>query len=355
MKLSLLILLLTTLSISMFAQATFRNCAQSEKAEEIKFPIVTLSGNVSASNRINDFLQMNYADQTLAKINESNLFDQIVYDYSENGSSGSITSLNYEVKTNHKAVVSMLFHGETMGAYPDFFDEGLNFNASTGDLFTLEDICTTEGFKKLASLIFSKRKQKIKAHLNSLLKDKDNKDAVKEYELESEFNECITTYVSYNFVISEHGLTMLHPRCLPHVIQALEGDFSVQLDNNTLKPFLNSYGKKLLLDKIPVKEAFHQNGYNHLMYGKIGNSPIAIYFDRVYKNEISAYYFYLSQGKKINGLGEINQSTISLKCDSDSDETIQEIIEGRFQKSTFTGTWRRKSDPVSKSLSMTAQ
>lgn len=351
---SLLAILLSS-TMNMHAQVIIRNCKQSEKSNDIQFPLISNPSNISAGNRMNDFLQLTFADQTLIKTNEADLFQEVVYTYSENESHGSLTSLNYEVKLNQPAVLSLLFNGETMGAYPDFYENGYNFNAYTGDLFTLEDICTTEGYKKLKTLITSKRQQKIKTHLNELLKDPENKDAVKEYDLENEFNECITTYASYAFIVNKQGVKILHHRCLPHVIQALDGDFSFQLDNNMIKPFLNSYGKNLLIDKIPVKEAFHQNPYNHLLYGKIGTTPIAIYMDRFYKNEINAYYFYLSQGKKISCLGEIKNSIISLKCYSETDEKLQEIIEGQFKKGSLIGTWRKKSDPPAKTIPFIAR
>lgn len=332
------------LTISIEAQvAVIRNCHQL-KGSEFRFPIISIPNNVAASKRINDYLQMTWAERTILKTTEEKLFNDVKYVMDQDKNHGSLQSLSYEVGLNNSAVISLNVDVETMAAYPDFFQQGFTFNAATGDVILLEDLCTKEGLKNLQKYLLKQRIQLVNNHVIELSQDSSFYDLSADLDIKKEFSDCMTKYTFNDFVLLNDTILFSSPRCLPHAQQALDGDFSIKIPFKQLIPYLNSYGKKLLIDKIAVKEAFHQQLLQRPLYGTIGKIPIVMYFYQPYENEISGYYYYVSEGLKIDFWGERNKNHVRLTCHSDQNKMVDELIEGEILKNIFKGKWKKKID-----------
>ncbi len=173
------ILLLATLfsqhSFAQTKQLNIRKLSIQRGESKIEFPIVNLYNNQVASKKLNEFLQIDIAERTLAQCKEEELFNQILFNFSDSNQHGFLENLEYETRTQNQAILSLTFWGSTMAAYPDYFESAYNFNATTGDILYLEDLCTQDGLKKLKEEVRNKRLKKINTHVSNLKKDPEFK------------------------------------------------------------------------------------------------------------------------------------------------------------------------------------
>ncbi|MBP6624454.1 MAG: hypothetical protein KA198_04740, partial [Chitinophagaceae bacterium] len=246
-----------------FAQSnslTIRKLSIKQGQADIEFPIVNLYNNQAASKKLNEFLQIDIAERTLAKCNEEDLFNQILFSANDTNHHGFLENLTYQATQQNQALLSLTFWGSTIAAYPDYFESAYNFNAATGDILYLEDLCNQDGLKKLKEEVRNQRLKKIASHVAELKKDPEFKTEFESDDadfIENLFSECMS-YPTYNdFFIKHDSIHFQSPRCLPHAYQAMDGNFAVGFPLKKIESFLNSYGKKILMLQQPVFEAYH--------------------------------------------------------------------------------------------------
>jgi hypothetical protein len=323
-------------------QIVVRNCQQSKANEKIfVFPIVTILGNESAALRMNNYMQINLAEQTTRQVSEENLFSIVHQIDIQTGVAFGIDGTQYEVLRNTPEILSMQIHCTFMGAHPDFFVENFNFNGATGDILLLEDLFTQKGLSELKAKIRKLRTFKLNKHVYQLRKDKnyqalfdENKDIL------NDWSKCMVTTDDYHFLLSNDSIYFNSPNCLSHAMQALDGNFKLQFAFDELATQLSEYGKQLLIRKVITTSFKHQTNFNRPLYGTIGNSLIMMDFDTPYEKNINAQYYYERQGRAIQCHGTEDKGLMTLKCNCESDKMIDETIIGKMSKQGFKGTWK---------------
>ena len=340
-KFILCIISFTWVCHSSFAQLNVRKLSIHNEQGGISFPIFSSSTNAKAANKINDFLQMNVADQTTAKVPEKDLFKDIMYQATNTNLNSYMESLSYEIPTNRKEMVSIYLHGTTMSAYPDFFESTYNFNSTTGDIIYIEDLFTIDGLKQLQRYIRDQRKRLMEQHLQTIKKDNDlmtdlGPDGI--IHLQDEFNTCVSYFTYSDFFIEHDSLHFISPRCLPHSELPLDGEFPVSIAIQDWKNSLNSYGQKLLIEKSIVSNAYHANFYHRPLYGSIGKIPIVIYIDEP-SESVNGFYYYPSQGIRINFFGSFSNNLLHVQANATDNPALKETIKATLSSNGLKGEW----------------
>lgn len=336
-------LLISILSLigGLQAQVNVRQLTIPNNESQLNFPIVTVPDNSLASKKINDFLQINFADRTTQKVPEKDLFKNVIYSPNALNTAGNIESLDYSTPTNTKGLLSFFFHGSTMAAYPDYFESTYNFNAANGDIIYLEDLFTKEGLKQIQRYVRDQRKNKIGQHLKDIKNNKDfmsdlNEDGIQR--LEDDFTSCVSYFTFNDFYIHHDSLHFISPRCLPHVEISYDGDFPVSVAIKDWKQSLNSYGQKLLVEKTTVADAYHASFYNRPLYGSIGKANIVIYIDEP-SESVNGFYYYTSQGIRINFFGSFSNNVLHVQAEPDGNPAMKETIKATLTAKGLKGEW----------------
>jgi hypothetical protein len=323
------------------AQVSVRKLTAQNKESKLSFPVISIPNNVAAANKINDFLQINMADRTTAKTPEKDLFNSVIFQPNDPNSGSYLESLDYEIPTNRKGILSISLDGTTMAAYPDFFESTYNFNATSGDIIFLADLFTKEGLKNIQRHVRDQRKLQIQQHLSEIKKDKalmEDMDQDALNRLEDDFTSCVSYFTYNDFFIRNDSLHFLSPRCLPHVELPYDGDFPVSVAIKDWKPSLNSYGQKLLVEKTTVAEAYHASFYNRPLYGSIGKTNIVIYIDEP-SESVNGFYYYASQGIRINFFGSFSNNVLHVQAEPDGNPSMKETIKATLNAKGLKGEW----------------
>jgi hypothetical protein len=221
-------------------QATIKKIVLRKEQIDLQFPLVIMADSVAAK-KINTWLQHELLEQPAPGTGKK-IFDRVVWTAHKSG----LDELAYTILINSDRLISLEFDGEDMGAYPSSFEQYFQFNARTGALIRLEDIITPAGRKALETDLRKKRETLISNHLEELKKDTNARadlDLIRE-DLHSA-NEDAEPEL---FSIRPHGLRFHKGNSLPHVIQELDADLDIDYNFHQISPWLNDFGKKLLLN-----------------------------------------------------------------------------------------------------------
>jgi hypothetical protein len=211
-------------------------------------------------------------------------------------------------------ILYISFAGEYYGAYPNSVSDELFFDLKSGEALKLSVI----PFQALFTL-------------------SGYFDFLNRYWLDGVKNEFITAiecaeyepYCSYydinRYNVNDNKLSIsLTDDCFPHVSQGCSPVYSVSVELDSIKQYLNDLGKYILLESnymnmTPI-EKFLENerlkekvSNNVFLFGKIDDRypfSMAINIDK--KEEISGLYYYDSKLQKINLNGQSNDNTMFL-------------------------------------------
>jgi hypothetical protein len=231
-----------------------------------------------------------------------------------------------EIKEN---ILYISFSGEYYGAYPNYVTDELFFDLKSGALLH----STVIPFQALFTL---------KGYLDFLHK----------YWLEGVKNEFVTAvecaefepYCSYydiNYHVNDNQLFIsLTDDCYPHVSQGCSPSYTVSVDLDTIKAYLNNIGKYMLLESnymtMTAIEKFLENEKliekvpnNVFLFGKIDDKyAISMAINNDKKEEISGLYYYDSKLQKITLEGQCNDYSMFLT------ETVNNKQTGFFEFDT---------------------
>ncbi|PPD55949.1 MAG: hypothetical protein CTY10_06590 [Methylotenera sp.] len=285
---------------------------------EISVPYVVANQH-KVAKKINDYLYINLLG-TLAPNKLSDGIHRKITDDDDDPIAG-VTSMQSSVLLNNKKVLSLQLDSEFCGAYCEEYAQNYSFDLHTGRHLTLADLFTQEGLKHLHENFYQAHVLRIRQEIKRLEKKApdttDKNDAIIMYQ------SCLVDnarwhkerVASRNFREIEHfsidakGIIFTHGRCSNHAMRALDSidKFRKSYTFQSLKPFLTSYAKYLLLDgDAQFEQPSEITG--QVYYGSIGKAPITFLIDhKSHDKVIRALYFYDQYRQPIALSGMLNE------------------------------------------------
>ncbi len=326
--------------------------------EPITLPFVT-SVQPKTAKKINDYIYISNL-KAIAPTQAKEDISRNITDADDDPIAG-ITSMQYKVLLNNSKVLSLQFNTEFCGAYCEESATDYSFDASTGRHITLQDIFTESGIEALKKKVYAARvatmqqtikrfqKEAAKPKKKNLKKDEfevDPEDAILLYKTcliehaeshKDEMNSGDTHELAY-FSVDAKEITFTHERCSNHAMRALDSidDFHNHYTFQSLKPYLTSYAKYLLLnDTIKFEQPSDMTG--QVFYGSIGQAPITFLIKPAEGDDsmLSATYFYNKYRQPIALSG-----TGSTWTEVNSTGKPQPTIKATWQAGAATGQWQ---------------
>ncbi|HWW41115.1 hypothetical protein [Pedobacter sp.] len=308
-----IVLAFMTLSVSVRAQHF-----KLKKFSEEDLDFFLLTGKTPAEKQINTFLHGAELHSLPGKYKQSP-FESI---RPAAGSNQGVTGLRYTVLNNTSQIFSVEVNGEYSSASLNEYGHVYNFDASTGKLIKFRDLLTDAGYEAINKIVISNRKKRLSAYLKNM------KDVTGGYKaVYTTYSECLRDMEGDelnddDLKFQKEGLLLIRRSCSgQHYFQALEDKADVYNNRLTLKslePYLNAYGKCLLLTKNAnctptIAKGFHEGLYT----GKINHQyAITLVIDRIYKDRIYASYYYDKVGKEINLRCSMEKGQLKMKEDN---------------------------------------
>ncbi len=190
-----------------------------------RFPVVVGTKPDWIATRINaDVRNRSLGEESLA---------QVTSDFAKNGS--GITDIDYKVNHNANSLLDITTTSETMGAYPDVFNEYLVYDLRSGARVRPGDVFST--FSPIRSLIQKQVKSIIaqaKADDPSVAEDLDL--------LLGDSPATVNDDTLGRFTIAKPGLIFHYSFGFPHAMKVLEPNEDMLLTWAELRPFVRSEG-----------------------------------------------------------------------------------------------------------------
>lgn len=247
---------------------------------------------------------------------------------------------NYEIK---EGILFISFAGEYYGAYPNYVQEELFFDLSTGEQLINSDIPFQALFSLSGYLDFMN-----KFWLNEV------KPAFIEAIECADYEPYCSYYDIYDYSINEENIVIsLTDDCYARVSRACSPFVSLTLPSDSIKKYFSKEGNRIIFtDSYTSKEGIDKFLYNRsisknlprnmYLFGKIdGKYPfsMALNFDKDSEN-ISGYYYYDRKLEKLQLTGlKKDEATIVLQ------ESLNNIPTGSF-KINLSNSYVRDAYPV---------
>lgn len=221
----------------------------------------------------------------------------------------------YEVECSSeikKNILYISYAGEYYGAYPNYVNDEMFFDLKSGELLKVAVIPFQALFTLSGYLDF----------LNKYWLEGVKNEFVTAIECAEYEPYCSCFDISYS-VIDNKLSSSLTSDCYPHVVQACSPAYSISVELDSVKQYLNNIGKYVLGSKYmtmtPIEKFLeNENLKEHIsdnvfLFGKIDDRytfSMAINIDK--KEQISGFYYYDSKLLKINLKGQSNDDTMFL-------------------------------------------
>ena len=231
---------------------------------------------------------------------------------------------SFEIKEN---ILYISFAGEYYGAYPNYVADELFFDLKSGESLKLTVIPFQALFTLSGYLDF----------LNKYWLEGAKNEFIKAVEC-AELEPYCSYYDIHSYNVDSNKLSIsLTDDCYPHVAQGCSPAYSISVELDSMKQYLNNIGKYMLFESkymtmTPI-EKFLENEKlkekvpnNVFFFGKIADRypfSMAINIDK--KEQILGLYSYDSKLQKINLKGQSNDNTMFLT------ETISNKQTGFFE------------------------
>jgi hypothetical protein len=308
------------------------------KDSPYNFPLVRKTENPLAADKINRAIQIVMVGKSY-KVVGNNLFSDAVDELGH-----GMTSLSYEILQNSKAILSIKFTDETIAAYPDYHTAYFNFNSGTGDLIVLSDLLNLSGIQHLNQMANSKFNDKIEQYYNELQDEEIETDEKKELiEYVFDLTECNANSDIWKCGFTEKSVVIEKDRCFPHVIQARDINWSLEI---MIKELFSSdftgYGKNIIKNQIQDISKSNKLEVDNIfiLHGRIGDKyPFTIYFRTYLDNSLSGYYWYDKFGKLIEIKGSIGDNNKITLVEKDGIFNLN-----LNSKQGFIGVWTDKNE-----------
>jgi hypothetical protein len=250
-----------------------------------------------------------------------------------------ITRMDFTVLQNGRSILSMRIDGEGMGAYPTSFWHYITFDLTRGVPIDGRELFALPELEKLVARVRSAREDSIRQQLELMRTDTSMGIDPDTYaSVQESFSECNETVDLSQIGIVNDTLIIPRSACLPHVIQAVDIDWTVILPAREFTYYLSPYGRGIFSGAPPVMSAPPVYPAR-ILHGTIGTMPVTFIVDNYYENYISGSYYYDNKGIPIPISGEVNENALDLREESPKEPFP--AIKGRFTDGIFTGTWQQ--------------
>ena len=240
------LMLCTGLNLSIVAQLKVSAIQYTNEKDYNKFSFPFFEGPKLVVDKINYKLQTDILDCTLKNITRKKLFDNTRYISSNDDSIGQsgFTDISFTTILNNSKLVSIQFAFESMGAYPEGWQEYYNFETATGKLITEQTLFTPAGRQKISKLLIEKRKTLIKswiAEMDTMYNVADDSAWIAE-----RFAECNNKAELDKISVRKNSIVFYKRYCFPHMARPYDIDLDIELPLKLLLPYLSDTGRKLL-------------------------------------------------------------------------------------------------------------
>jgi hypothetical protein len=190
-------------------------------------------------------------------------------------------------------VLSLSFNESSCGMTCWYWDRYYNFNPANGDLITIEDLFTSEDFKKFKPLIIKRRIDNLASQLesDSISIDPGFKDELLEEKTNSIENDDLSDFFIKNNSLFVDGENLLSKN------EKFSGiDMTCEFKLNEFKHYLNDYGKAIFMNTSTPLPSFRSTHLPQLYTGTIGNEKILLIIRPTYENKLDGIYTYIKNG-----------------------------------------------------------
>jgi hypothetical protein len=166
-----------------------------------------------------------------------NKLDTVIKRYQTDGS--GITSFYYGVTFVNKDIISLRLYYETMGAYPDNFQELRTLNIHTGAVYPISKEINPKGLEWIYSTYKELLKQRILKDESGLDKEKVDENSADIYrDLKESADTLASEEVLKNYIFTDKGVSVTTNGILPHVVKDFEPERNWFVPYNKLKPYI---------------------------------------------------------------------------------------------------------------------
>jgi hypothetical protein len=317
MRLKFLILILINTIMISYGQKYVVEKVQLTESLEKKY--------VSDIPKIKDLLNDN--NPVVDRIN-SQILDRFMINSYEQSEIDEFRWFNVEFSSDmHEDILYISFSGEYVGAYPNGVTDELFFDLKSGEALKYTIIPFQTMFTLSGYLDF----------LHKYWLEGVQKEFIMAIEC-AKFEPYCSFYDIYSYNINENKLSIsLTDECYPHVAEGCSPVYSISIEIDSIKQYLNSIGKYILLESnymnlTPIEKYLENERLkekvpnNVFLFGKIGDKyPISMAINIEKQDEISGLYYYDTKLQKINLKGQIKDNTMFLT------ETVSNKQTGLFE------------------------
>ncbi|QZT37926.1 hypothetical protein K5X82_03255 [Halosquirtibacter xylanolyticus] len=298
--------LIRILTLTLLISCAYTPCAWSNNTspyftikrianKDYAIPLVQSDIHPKVAQRINQTIQMATVERLYNVVGEGMLFNNLM-DENMHG----VSNLDYSILSNTPSVLSIEFCYDTMGAYPDYHIAYLNFNAATGNILDLSQLFTSEGVRHLNDEVSRTLNASIKSELlNMVTSEGLKKEEIEEQgEVLFQLTECNATHEIIKFGIKEDRIIMNKGRCLPHVIQCYDINWTIEmLFKDLYISYFSTTGQKLLKEKVPVLTTTYPISSKEIsIHGKIDHKYAFTMLLDISSDYIDGRYWYDKNG-----------------------------------------------------------
>jgi len=298
----------------------------------LSFPIFNNSKKSLVIEKINQFLQLSELELLIGH-EKTSAFE--IVSHNSDGLYGGKTDISFELINNSNKLLSIAFNESSCGMTCAYWVRYYNFNSLNGDLISIEDFFTPEGFKKFKPLIIKKRIDNLILQLksDSLSMDPGFKDEFLEEKTNSIENDNLSDFFIKNNSLFIDGENLLSKN------EKFSGiDMTCQFLLNEFRSYLNEYGKVIFMNTPTQLSTFRSIHLPQLYSGTIGNEKILLIFRKTYENQVDGIYTYLKNGIGINLEGSLNEKALYLK-ELTRDHQENGSIDAGYTWKEIKGTW----------------
>jgi len=167
-----------------------------------------------------------------------NLTD-VIKDYRTHKS--GITSMSYEVSFETANIICLKLYYETMGAYPDSYEQWMTLEVETGKRHPISKEISPKGLKWLYKSYRDTLRKRLNAKNNEYKKDPDL-DGVDVYSrVKDGIDDLTANDLFQKFIFTDEGMVLSVDRMLPHFIAGKEPNLDLLIPYKKLKPYIASH------------------------------------------------------------------------------------------------------------------
>lgn len=353
-KLSLLTLFLLIAAPCAFGHANpYFSISHVRKGKDLHFPILNLRRNVKTETKINRLMQLSEL-RSLVDEQRRNVFDQAVID--DGSIYGGKIALSFQIYSNNSRLLSLSFDSSSCGATCNWWVNYYNFNSQNGDLISLSDLFSADGYKRFSEMVLQKRSNVFRAEVLRKVSPEEREafsGVLSLFEIDD-----LREFSIGNGSITVDGYNLLHKS-----LRFNDVNMKVRFSLGEFRNLLNDYGRIVFGLRAGSMKAYRSTQLPQLFSGNInGASPFVAVISESRDGQIEGIYAYLRYRKGIYLTGQLFdgnvtmtehvlvRTTKNLRTNSNHRFIDGGSISGTFDGNRLKGMWADKNNTRSHSI-----